>query len=188
MIKKIFTAFFFVAIFFISATTFAAYEETITEGADFSSLKTFAIALPSHYKIEATEPTAEEFADILSNASRLANFKVLSYDEVVDLVWKDARVELKALQGPEAAKIFNQYVYKYADAYILLTSANNNKHTQFFFEVRKTSDGSLLYVFNTQSKFYSKDLKGYTRACEEFYKRFNSVMEKAIKDSGKKKK
>ena len=185
--KKFFSTFLLGVIFFISATASAAYEETVTDSATLSEAQTFAVAFPMHYKIEATEPTADDFSAIISNASRVSKLKVLSYDEVVDAIWEDASIELKALEENEARKIFNERIAKFADAYILVTSANNNKYVQFFFEVRDSKTGNVLYTFTTQSRYYSKNLKGYTRACEDFYKRLDSVHEKAVKDSKKKK-
>ena len=185
--KKFFVTFFMSVIFFISATASAAYEETVTDSAGLAEVKTLAVAFPMHYKVEPTEPTADDFSAIISNASRVSKLKVLSYDEIVDDIWADASIELKALEENEARKIFNERVAKFADAYLLVTSANNNKYVQFFFEVRDSRTGNVLYTFITQSRFYSKNLKGYTKACEDFYKRLDVVHEKAVKDSRKKK-
>ena len=185
--KKFFCSLLMAAIFFVNSAAMAAYEETVTKDADIASIKTLAVALPMHYKIEITEPNPEEFADIVSNAGRLANLKILAYDDVVDEIWNDVRIDIKALNDKESRKIFTDNISKYADAYVLATSANNNKITQIFFEVRDSKTDEVMYVFNTQSRRYSKDLKGYTRACEDFFKRFNIVVEKAVKDSRKKK-
>ena len=186
--KKFFCSLLMAAIFFVNSAAMAAYEETVTKDADIASIKTLAVALPMHYKVEITEPNPDEFADIVSNAgSRLVTFNILSYDDVVDKIWDDVKVDIKALNDKESRKIFIDNIAKYADAYVIATSANNNKITQIFFEVRDSKTGDTMYIFNTQSRRYSKDLKGYTRACEDFYKRFNAVVEKAVKDSRKKK-
>lgn len=177
--KKFIWSLFMAAIFFVNSVANAAYEETISEDADFSSIKKLAVALPLHYKVEITEPTADEFGDILSNAGRLAeNITVISYDDIVDMLWEDVKIDIKALNEKESRKIFNENISKYADAYVTATSANNNRFLQIFFEVRDSKTGKIMYVFNTQSRNYGKNLKGYTKASEDFYKRFNSVMKK----------
>jgi len=186
--KKFFWSLTLAAIFLMSSVAMAAgFEETVIEDADLTSIKTLAVALPLHYKVEITEPTAEELGDICSNAGRLSELKIISYDDMVDNIWRDARVDIKALPDIESRKIFNEHVARYADAYVTTTSANNNKYVQFFFEVRNAQSGDMMYIFSTQSKYYSKDLKGYTRACEDFYKQFNVVVAKQIKASRKKK-
>ena len=187
--KKFFWSLTMATIFLMSSVAFAiGFEETLAEDADLTSIKNLAVALPMHYKVEVTEPTAEEFGDIVSNAGRLSNLTVISYDDMVDNIWRDARVDIKALADTESRKIYNEHVAAYADAYVTATSANNNKYVQFFFEVRDAKSGDMMYVFSTQSRYYGKDLKGYTRACEDFYKQLNVVIEKQIKDLRKKKK
>ena len=179
--KKFFASLFMAAIFLYSSVAMAAYEETVNEDSDLGSIKTLAIALPMHYKIELTEPNVMEFSDIIFNAGRLAQCEIISYDDIVDNIWHDAKIDIKALADNDSRRIFTENVAKYADAYLLVTSANNNKFNQFFFEVRDAKDGSMMYLFNTQSRYYGKNLKGYTKACEDFYGRFNSVVQKAAK-------
>lgn len=186
MLKKFFASFVMAAIFLISSTAWAGYEETIPEGVDLSTVKTLAVALPQHYKIEATEPTMDEFADILSNAARVSKLNVVSYDDMIENIWRDAKVDIKALHDENSKKIYAENVSKYADAYVTATSANNNKFVQFFFEVRDAKTGDLLYMLSTQSRYFSKDLKGYSKACDEFYKTFDSAVQKAEKKSKKK--
>lgn len=187
--KKIFCSLVMATIFLLSSTAMAiGFEETVTEEADFASLKTLAVALPMHYKAEITEPTAIEFADILSNAARVSKLKVIPYDDMIENIWHDARIDIKALPDTESRKIFNENVAKYADAYVTVTSANNDKYVQFFFEVRDTKDNSMMYILSVQSREYGKNLRGYTKASEEFYKKFDLVIEKQIKKAKKAKK
>ena len=186
--KKFFCSLLMATIFLVSSTAMAAFEETVPKDADLGSIKTLAVALPMHYKVEATEPNAEEFAEIIYNASRVSTHQTISYDDIVDNIWKDSRVDIKALNDSESRKIFNENVAKYADAYVTVTSANNNKSVQFFFEVRDSQSGDMLYVITIQSRAFGKNLKGYTRACEEFYKKFDVAAEKSMKKSKKKNK
>ena len=189
MLKKFFATFLFAAMFLYSSITSAAYLETVTEGVDLSQIKVLAVGLPMHYKMEITEPTQDEFAAIVSNGSHVVkNFLVISYDDIIENVWRDSKIELKALQDAEARKIFKEHVAKYADAYVVATSANNNKFIQFFFEVRNSKTGEIMYVYTTQSRHYGRNLKGYSLACEDFYKRFDILMENAIKSAKKKNK
>ena len=185
--KKFFASFVMATIFLISSTAFAAFTQTVVEDADFSSVKTLAVALPMHYKVEPTEPTTLELADIVSNASRESDLIVISYDDMIENIWRDSRVDIKALENEEARKIFMNNVANYADAYIMVTSANNNDRMQIFFEVHDAKSSDLLYIYTVQNRHFKKDLRGYSRASEEFYKQFNSVVEKFVKKAKKQK-
>ena len=185
--KKFFASILMAAMFFISSTALAAHEETIPEGADLSIVQNLAVASPQHFKTEMTEPTIDEFAAILSNAARISKqVHVVTYDDMVENIWRDVKVDIKALHDENSKKIYFDNVGKYADAYVTATSANNNKYTQFFFEVRNAKSGEMLYLLTTQSRYYSKDLKGYTKACEDFYKNFDAAVQKAVKKAKKK--
>ena len=173
--KKFFASILMAAMFLISSTALAAHEETIPEGADLSIVQNLAVASPQHFKTEMTEPTIDEFAAI-----------VVTYDDMVENIWRGAKVDIKALHDENSKKIYFDNVGKYADAYVTATSANNNKYTQFFFEVRNAKSGEMLYLLTTQSRYYSKDLKGYTKACEDFYKNFDAAVQKAVKKAKKK--
>ena len=185
--KKFFASLLTAAVFLFASTAFAAYEETVVEDEKLAEVKTLAVALPLHYKIEMTEPTVLEFAAILSNAARVSKLQVVTYDDMVENIWRDAKVDIKALYDDNSKKIYLENVAKHADAYVIATSANNNKFIQFFFDVYDTKNSELIYRLSTQSRYYSRDLKGYTKACEEFYKQFDSEIEKAVKKARKKK-
>lgn len=187
MLKKIFASLLMAVMFLISTQAFAAHEETVVDESKLAEVKTLAVALPMHFKIEATEPTVLEFAAILSNAARISKVPVVTYDDMVENIWRDARVDIKALYDDNAKKIYLENVGKHADAYVIATSANNNKYTQFFFDVYDAKTADLIYRLSTQSRGYSKDLKGYTKACEDFYKQFDKVVEQAVKSARKKK-
>ena len=187
MLKKIFATLLMATVFLISSQAFAAFEETTVDEEKLAGVKTLAVALPMHYKIEPTEPTVLEFAAILSNAARVSKLNVITYDDMVENIWHDARVDIKALYDDNSKKIYLENVAKHADAYVIATNANNNKFNQFFFDVYDTKTSDLIYRLSTQSRGYSKDLKGYTKACEDFYKQFESVVNRAVKSARKKK-
>ena len=182
--KKIFTAFLLTTMLLISSVAFAAYNETVPEDSEISSVKRLAIAFPRHYKTLDTEPTEAELASIMANASRVARCYVISYDEIAENIKKDTGVEIKELDYNEAEKVFESNVGKYADAYVIVTTATNSKKVQYFFDVYKP-DETPIYSLTTQSGDISRDLKGYTKACEDFYKKFDAAAEQKIKEEQK---
>lgn len=183
--RKIFSALLLTAMLLISSVTFAAYNETVPEDSDIASVKRLAIAFPRHYKTLDTEPTDVELAAIMESASRVARCYVISYDEIVANIKKDTGVDINELNYNEAQKVFEENVGKYADAYVIVTTATNGKKVQYFFDVYKP-DEELVYSLTTQNRDASRDLKGYTKACEEFYKKFDAAAEVKLKSDEKK--
>ena len=186
--KKIFSALLLAVMLLTSTAAFAAYKEDIPEGADLASVKRLAIAFPQHYKVEDTEPTADEFAKVIFAASRVARCYVISYDEIAANILRDTGVDITALSDLEARKIYNENVAKYADAFLTVATANNIKKVQFFFEVQNAQSGEMVYLLTTQNGELGKNSKDYLKACENFYKQFDKAAEKSIKDAAKKSK
>ena len=186
--KKIFCTLLMLSIMLTSAVAMAAFEETISEDADITAINSLAVALPKHYRMEASEPSVADFIKIIFDAGKTSKHKIVSYREVTREIMNSTGIDVNALQDANARKVYNDHVAKYADAYIVVTTANNLKKTQFFFEVYDSNTQKLLYLLTVQSRNYGKDNKGYTKACEEFYQRFDEAVEKTIKDAAKQEK
>lgn len=184
--KKIFSALLMTIFLLTSATALAAFKETIPEGADLGAVKRLAIAWPQHYKVEDTEPTDEEYAQLLYEASKVARCYVASYDEIAAQIKKDTGIDIKTLERREARKVFEENVGKYADAYFVATTANNNRNTQFFYAVYKPGDNSLIYEYTSQVGMAGKSAKDYRRDAESFYKQFDLTAIKVTKEAAKK--
>lgn len=179
--KKIFSVLLLLAVMLTSTVAMAAFKETVTEGADIASIKRLAVALPMHYKVEDAEPTLEEFTQVIFNASRAARCYVISYDEIAANIQRDTGVDIKNLQDTEARQNYNANISKYADAFVVVTTANNSNKVQFFFEIFDAKTGELVYLLTTQSGSIGKNSKDYGKACEDFYKKFDSAAEKSLK-------
>ncbi len=179
--KKIITSLLMASILLISSVAMAAYNETVVEGADIGSIKKIAIALPMHYKVEDAEPTLEELTKIVFEASKRTRFIVVSYDEIVQNIKNDTGVDITTLTENELRKVYAENISKYADAYITMTSANNNDRVIFFFDVQNAADSEPMYQLQTQDRRFTKDTAGYTKACEDFFKKFDAAVQKALK-------
>ena len=184
--KKIFTALLLVSMLLVSSVAMAAFTETVPEDSEIASVKRLAIAFPRHYKTLETEPTAEELATIMSAAARVARCYVVSYDEIAANIKRDTGVDIKELDVNKAQEVFEKNVGKYADGFVVVTTATNSKKVQYFFDVTRADDGNVVYSLTTQSGDLSRDLKGYTKACEDFYKKFDTAAETKIKEIEKK--
>lgn len=188
--KKIFSTLLMLAVMLTSTVVFAAFrEEPIPEGVELDKYQTLAIALPMHYKTEATEPSTNEFTYIILDSS-VKNTKrtIISYSDIADKIMHDTGIDIISLEDEKSRKIFKENIAKYADAYILVTTANNNKRTQFFFEVFDSKTGELLYNLSIQDRMIKKTSKDYGKACDDFYKKFDLATTKQTKELEKAKK
>ncbi len=171
-----------------SAVAFAASEETITEGADIIGIKRLAVAMPMHYKIAPDEPNLEEFIESIYVAGGKSRCYILSYREMATNIRKSTGIDINALDENKAQKVYKENVGKFADAYLVVTTANNLSITQFFFEVYNAKDHSLMYLLTIQSRSYGKYAEDYEKACEEFYKTFDAAAERSLKEAAEKEK
>ena len=97
------------------------------------------------------------------------------------------RNDIKALDRRTAAKDFKQYVGNYADAYVILTVANDSR-TTFFFDVYKAGTNELLYTYQIQANRSEGDtVATYTNMAEQFYKHFERSAVEQQKETSKKK-
>lgn len=185
--KKIFSTLLILAVMLTSTVAMAAFKETITPGVDITTIKRLAIALPDHYKVEATEPTRDELTQIIFDASKISRGYVISYDEIAANILRDTGVDIKFLPEKERKKAYLENISKYADAFLVVTTANGKPTVQFFFEVYDAKTGNLDYVLTTMNKSIGKNPADYQKACEDFYKKFDSAIEALIKKAQKKK-
>ena len=184
--KKFFCSLLTLAVLLISATTLAASKETIPANADLTAVKRLAVALPMHYKTATAEPTVAELTQIMFDASKSTRFYVISYDEIAANIQRETGVDIKALSDLEARKIFAANIARYADAFVTVTTINSEDDVQLYFEVQNAANGEFLYVLTSKGGI-GKNSADYLKACENFYSKFNSAVEKQLKAARKKK-
>ena len=185
--KKFLAALMMLAMILTSSAAFAAYEESIEEDADLTTIKKIAVALPNFYKVEEKEPTLEEFTKSIYAAGRdTSAHEVISYEEVAGSIRRDTGVDIYSLDAVEAEKIFNANIAKYADSYVVATVANNSGKPWLFFYIYNAADSKLLYTYSVQSKSIGKNAKDYGKAAEGFYKQFDITSEKNLSKEDRK--
>ena len=185
--KKFLATLTMLAVFLTSSIAFAAYEETVGEDADLTTVKRIAVALPDFYKVEETEPTREEFVKLIYAAGRdFSTHEIISYEEISAAIRNDTGVDIYALNDVEAEKLFNANIARYADSYMKATVANNSGKPWFFFYVYNSADKKLLYTYSLQSNMLGKNVKDYRKASENFYKQFDETSEKNLSKEDKK--
>ncbi|MBQ1919812.1 MAG: coenzyme F(420) biosynthesis enzyme, partial [Selenomonas sp.] len=113
-----------------------ADQVTIQEGADITAVKRIAIAAPLYTPVDEKAPNKDMLTQIVYDSSRVSRSYVVSYDAVAEAVKAAKNVDIKSLDRRQAAKTFKENVADYADAYVVLTVANNSR-TTFFFDVYK---------------------------------------------------
>jgi len=160
---------------------FANYDkETLIEGADITSINRIAIGAPL-YQPAGNAPNREMLTKIVYDASRVTRSHVVSYDTVLDTIRATKGIDARVLDRRQAAKLFKENVSELADAYVILTVANNSR-TSFFFDVYKVGTNELLYTYGIYANKNEEDNeKTYANFCEQFYKHFDRAVEKQLK-------
>ena len=152
---------------------------TVQEGADLTAIHRLAI--------DPKSPNKDMLTQIVYESSRVARCYVISYDTIAQNIKADQNIDIKALDRRTAAKDFKQYVANYADAYVILTVANDSR-TTFFFDVYKAGTNELLYTYQIQANRSEGDtVATYTNMAEQFYKHFERSAVEQQKENSKKK-
>lgn len=158
---------------------------TLVEGADITGIHRLALAKPLYMQTDKLAPTMDQLIQIESEASKVARMYVIPYDTVAASVKTDTKVDIKALDRHQAAKVFKENAGKYADAYVVLTVANDSR-TSFFFDVYKAGSNELLYSYQIQVNRSEKDnVTTYQNLCEQFYKNFERFIGEQQKKDAK---
>ena len=179
--KKFLAALMMFAIFMTSSIAFAAYEENIEDDANLAAVKKMAVAYPNYYKTEDAEPEILDFAKDIYNAGRFTSSReIVSYEDVASAIRRDTGIDIYSLDVPEAEKVYNQNIKRYADTYIITTVTNNSKRPWLFFYVYNSADGKLMYTYSIQSNVLDKTAKDYGKAAEDFFKQFDETAKKNL--------
>lgn len=157
-----------------------ANKETVADGADLSNVRRIAIAAPL-YTPGKNDPTKEQLLRYTYNAREVARTYVVSYEEVAAGILKDTGDDINALGRREAAKAYRDYVGRVADAYVVITVANNSR-TIFFYDLYRAGTNELLYTFQiAANRSQENNEETYTILGEQFYKNFERAANKQLK-------
>ena len=150
---------------------------TLPEGAVITNVNRLAVGAPLYVQVEETAPSIEILTQVISDASRITHTNIVTYDAVVNGIQTDKGIDLKSLPRRDAAKIFKENVASYADAYIILTVANNSR-TTFFFDVYRSSSNELLYTYEVRAnKSDGNTVATFSSLSEQFYKNWQRSVE-----------
>ncbi|SDP48340.1 coenzyme F(420) biosynthesis enzyme [Selenomonas ruminantium] len=160
---------------------------TVQEGADITAVKRIAVAAPLYMPRDDKAPNKDMLTQIVSDASRVSRSYVISYDAVAEGIKTATNVDIKSLDRRQAAKVYKENVANYADAYVVLTVANNSR-TAFFFDVFKSGTNELLYTYEIRANKSEGDtVNTFNNLCEQFYKHLDRSAEEQVKAESKKK-
>lgn len=173
-----------------SATAFALgqNEQVMTDKPEeLKSIQRLAVARPNHFKAQtmSDEPTLEALTEILATTNKVQRFTIIPYAEIVEAIKRDKGVDIEKLDYFAHKKAFEENIGNYADAYVLLTTANNNDPTIFMFKIYNAQTNDNLYILDISDRDFTKNIKGYSNACETFYKTFNIAIDNAGKNKKK---
>lgn len=174
--KKIFAAFTMTLLLLTSSVALAAFEEKLEDGVDLSKIKRMAIAIPEFYKVEEREPTLEELTKDLGEAGiEASTLEIAPYEDVIAAIRRDTGIDVHSLEPAEAEKFFLKNVKHYADAYLVLTVANNSKKPWLFYYVYDANTTKLIYTYSVQSRLLGHSAKDYFNTSKDFFKHFDDV-------------
>lgn len=160
---------------------------TVQEGADIAAVKRLAVAAPLYQQVDANAPDKAMLAQIVYDASKVSRSYVVSYQEAAEKIKTASNVDINSLDRRQAAKVFKENVASYADAYVVLTVANNSR-TTFFFDVYKAGTNDLLYSYEIQAnRGEGNTVETFMNLSEQFYKHFERSAADQQKDNSKKK-
>ena len=150
---------------------------TLPEGATITNVNRLAVGAPLYVQVEDTSPSIEILTQVVSDASRITHANIVTYDAVAAGIQTDKGIDIKALPRREAAKVFKENVASYADAYIILTVANNSR-TTFFFDVYRSGSNELLYTYEVRAnKSNGNTVATFAALSEQFYKNWQRSVE-----------
>lgn len=187
--KKFFRLFAFTFLFsLLSITAFAhSDKETIAEGADLTTVHRIALGWPLYVKIDEKDLSDREIIETVYGASKVARTYVLSYDAAAAEIKKNDKVDILVLDKKKAAEEFKKYIKNYADAYVIITIANNSRLT-LFFDLYRAGTNDLLYTYEIIANRSDKsDKNTYNALSEQFYKHFERAATEQQKKFDKKK-
>ena len=164
---------------FAAQTGASAYSDKVTlpEGAVITNVNRLAVGAPLYVQVEETAPSIEILTQVISDASRITHANIVTYDTVANGIQTDKGIDLKTLPRRDAAKIFKENVAAYADAYIILTVANNSR-TTFFFDVYRSGSNELLYTYEVRAnKSDGNTVATFSSLSEQFYKNWQRSVE-----------
>ena len=115
------------------------------------------------------------------------NLVIAAYNCGPENINKANGVNIKVLNKRQSTKLFKDNVAKYADAYVILTVANNSR-TTFFFDVFKAGTNELLYTYEIRANRSEGDsANAYKNYCEQFFKHLDRAADSQIKKKFSKK-
>lgn len=169
-------------VLFGSSSLALAYSDkaTVIEGADIVQVERLAVAAPLYMPIK-NSPSMEELVRLLNEAAVVSKHQVVTYDVMAQHILEDRQVDLYQTDRHVGAKVFRDQAAQYADAYVLLTVANNSR-TVFFFDVYEAGTNELLYSYQIiADRDDPDDVKTYTMMAQKFYKNFDWSVEEERK-------
>lgn len=186
--KKFFATLTMLAIFMTASIAMAAFEENVEEDANLAAVKRLAIAMPNYYKIEDEEPHLNDLLREIGNVGKMSStLQIVGYDDVASAIRRDTGIDILSLDVPEAEKVYNKYVSRYADAYVIATIANNSKVPDIFFYVYNAADQKLMYTYRHQSRLTGKRTRDYSKVAAEFFEQFDRATANSLEKAERKK-
>lgn len=166
-------------LFGVQAASASPYADKVTlqEGAVITNINRLAVGAPLYVQVEDTAPSLDILTQVVSDASRITHANIVPYDTVVKGIQEAKGVDIKTLPRRDAAKAFKENVASFADAYIILTVANNSR-TTFFFDVYRSGSNDLLYTYEVRANKSDHDtVATFSALSEQFYKNWQRSVE-----------
>ncbi|TCS77982.1 hypothetical protein [Pectinatus cerevisiiphilus] len=163
-------------LFFSLATVFAApiTKATVMDDSfDLASIHTIAVAAPNYVQTGNGPTVADLTAAVAQSgfdSKDLQNVTVIPYSIIASNVKKENNVDLQSTDKNTAKKLFKENAAKYADAYLVVTVANDNR-VVVFYDLYSAKNDAYLYSYEVIGGGQSdNNIKSYTSFNKLFYK------------------
>ncbi|WP_196594445.1 hypothetical protein [Pectinatus sottacetonis] len=171
----------------IISTAFAApatKSVIMDDSFDLSSIHTIAIAMPNYIQTNNSPKIGDVTAILAQNgfdSRRLKNITIIPYSVIANSIKKDTNIDLQKVDRHTAESVFQKNIKKYADAYLVLTVANNSR-VVLFYDLYSAKTNDYLYSYKVIGGGQSdNNLKKY----EVFNDMFYDTLAQTIKDQHK---
>lgn len=161
------------------------------DSVNLGNIHTIAIAPPNYMKSKTGPETSTVTAAVAQagfESKELKNVTIIPYAVIADNMKRDTGTDLSTLDKEKAKKVFKQDVAKYADAYLVLTVANDSRFV-LFYDLYSAKTGAYLYSYRVVGGGHEDDnIKSYDTFSQLFFTGFADSVKDQYKNANKAKK
>ncbi|WP_196605325.1 hypothetical protein [Pectinatus haikarae] len=175
------------AVFAMPATKASLMDESF----DLSSIHSIAVAAPNYIQTK-TGPAPDAVTALIAqtgfDSRDLKNITIIPYSVIAENMKNESGIDLQTSDRNTAKKLFKENAAKYADAYLVVTIANDSR-VVLFYDLYSSKTSSYLYSYRVIGGGQGdNNINSYKSFNELFYKGLSDSIKEQHKDDSKTKK